>query len=262
MLYAFCGKTGTISTRALSCNQGWQGVVRVSARTCALAFPLFRLGMKPTAGVWKPGGTVFFVHHFTREGVIMAKRSVIKAGHIIHPHAGLVEDGQYILIEDGIIRDITADAGVKNNADEFFDLSDNWVFPGLFDCHTHFCNPGLRPRGTGVQSMVENYYLGLICARDGYSALRGAWHAADYLRCGFTSVRDVGNAPRFVEVDLKRALMEGKIPGPHMQIMGQKIVVTGGQVVSYGTTQLHQPPDPNLLINDAIKYETASCDKF
>jgi imidazolonepropionase-like amidohydrolase len=61
------------------------------------------------------------------------------------------------------------------------------------------------------------------------SALVGAHNAKITLDAGITTVRNVG-AEGFADVDLRDAINEGLIEGPHMQVSGPAMGITGGHM--------------------------------
>ena len=58
-------------------------------------------------------------------------------------------------------------------------------------------------------------------------AINGVVNARATLMAGFTTVRNVG-AYGFVDVDLRDAINAGQVPGPHMQVSGPLLGITGG----------------------------------
>jgi imidazolonepropionase-like amidohydrolase len=59
------------------------------------------------------------------------------------------------------------------------------------------------------------------------ATVRAVRHAADTLRCGTTTVRDVG-CPHGVAFAIREAIKAGIIPGPRILASGAPIVMTGG----------------------------------
>lgn len=90
-----------------------------------------------------------------------------------------------ILLEDNLIAGVfpAREAGGRGEYDEVIDLSDSFVMPGLFDCHTHVAvNGGFDELGDDIRySRLPATY-----------ALRGITYAEADLMAGFTSIRDVG----------------------------------------------------------------------
>ncbi len=62
---------------------------------------------------------------------------------------------------------------------------------------------------------------------DAKEAINGVVNARTTLMAGFTTVRNVG-ADGFTDVDLRDAINSGQVPGPHMQVSGPLIGITGG----------------------------------
>ena len=60
------------------------------------------------------------------------------------------------------------------------------------------------------------------------AALYGAANALTALRSGFTTVRDMGPAWSFTDVDLRNIIDEGTLPGPRMMVAGNYVSATGG----------------------------------
>jgi imidazolonepropionase-like amidohydrolase len=68
-------------------------------------------------------------------------------------------------------------------------------------------------------------------------------HAADTLQAGFTTLRDLGTeGAGYADVGIKRAIDEGKIPGPRLLVATRAIVATA----SYGPAERSYRPDMEL----------------
>src|SRR5690606_28268679 len=72
-----------------------------------------------------------------------------------------------------------------------------------------------------------------------FRAIQGVTHARALLESGFTYIRDIGNNALYADVELRRAIEGGWIPGPNMIASGRIISPLGGQF------QL-QPEKPDL----------------
>lgn len=150
--------------------------------------------------------------------------TVIKAGRIIDPKSATAEENVVIIIKGHTINKIGTDLKIPDKA-RIIDLSGYSVLPGLFDCHSHLCEmvPLKGTRGYGFLA----YYLTKTTPD---RALQGVENARTYLESGFTTVRDVGNAGHYADVALKRAINQGKFPGPNTIVSGKIIAPMGGQL--------------------------------
>jgi imidazolonepropionase-like amidohydrolase len=97
------------------------------------------------------------------------------------------------------------------------DLGDATLLPGLIDLHTHL---------TGDERV--HWEDALVRSTPVRDALWGARNARVTLLAGFTSVRDMGPAWPYVDVELRRAINDGAVPGPRMIVAGSYVSSTGG----------------------------------
>lgn len=110
---------------------------------------------------------------------------------------------------------------------EEVDLREQYVLPGLIDCHVHLTmefDAALRMR-----DLVES---------DGFLALRASTYARRNLDAGFTTVRDLGSGRAQVILDLRDAINAGFVIGPRVVAAGHAISITGGH--GDGTTGFRQ----------------------
>jgi imidazolonepropionase-like amidohydrolase len=90
------------------------------------------------------------------------------------------------------------------------------LLPGLIDLHTHLTS-------TGVHWEDE-----LLKTTPAQAALHGAQNARITLIAGFTTCRDMGPTWPFVDIDLRKAIDEGVVPGPRLMVSGNYVSPTGG----------------------------------
>lgn len=143
-------------------------------------------------------------------------RTLVRAGHLLDVHTGKMLDAQTIVVAGDRIVSIAATASTSAAAgDAVIDLGSLTVLPGLIDVHTHLTgDPDFDP----FKEVTDT---------DAKDAITGVVNARTTLLAGFTTVRNVG-ASGFVDVDLRDAINAGQIPGPHMQVSGPPLGITGG----------------------------------
>jgi imidazolonepropionase-like amidohydrolase len=86
----------------------------------------------------------------------------------------------------------------------------------LIDLHTHLTS-------TGVHWEDE-----LLKTTPGQAALHGARNALVTLMAGFTTCRDMGPTWPYIDIDLRKAIDEGVVPGPRLMVSGNYVSPTGG----------------------------------
>jgi imidazolonepropionase-like amidohydrolase len=145
-------------------------------------------------------------------------RTLLRAGHVLDVHTGKEAPAETIIIED---ERITATAPTASTpaqpGDREVDLTAFTLLPGLIDVHTHL-------------TMATNFdpYFELSMT-PGKEAILGVENAKTTLEAGFTTVRNVG-AGDFTDVALRDEINAGHIPGPHMQVSGPALGITGGHM--------------------------------
>src|SRR3984957_905131 len=146
----------------------------------------------------------------------IATRTLVRAGHLLDVKTGKLLDSQTIVVVGETIQAISPTAQVQPRAgDTVVDLGGMTVLPGLIDVHTHLT------MNTDFDPYRE------LTSTSAKQAINGVVNARSTLMAGFTSVRNVG-ASGFVDVDLRDAINAGQVPGPHMQVSGPLLGITGG----------------------------------
>ena len=145
-----------------------------------------------------------------------AKRTLVRAGHLLDAKTGKFSDSQTIIVVGDSIQSIVPTASVAADpGDSVIDLGNLTVMPGLIDVHTHLTmTPDFDPFREVTSTPAKEAIYGVVNART-------------TLMAGFTSVRNVG-ASGFVDVDLRDAINVGQIAGPHMLVSGPAMGITGG----------------------------------
>ncbi len=152
----------------------------------------------------------------------VAEMTAIRAGRLFDPNTGLLSRNQVLLIEGGKIKAVGPDLAIPTDA-QFIDLSEETVLPGLIDAHTHLCGT-VDPKWD-----LGDFWIMARQRRSGFRAIQGAQHAREMLEAGFTTVRDLGNAGDYLDLDLEKAIRFGIIPGPTILPAGRIIAPYGGQ---------------------------------
>lgn len=162
-----------------------------------------------------------------------AEVTAIRAGAVVDPDTATVQLNQTILVEDGKIRAVGRDVVIPTNS-RIVDLSSQTVLPGLIDAHTHLL-AAIDPKWD-----LGDTWIMTLQRREGFRAILGARHAKEVLEAGFTTVRDLGNAGEYLDMDLEKAIRFGSVPGPTIIPAGRIIAPFGGQFWD-------TPTNPELL---------------
>ena len=146
---------------------------------------------------------------------LAGEKILLRAARLIDGKGGVIAPAM-VLIDGERIADVGSvlpvAAGVR-----VIDLGRATLLPGLIDLHTHLCGH----YGTHWEDE-------LIKTTPAYSALWGARNARVTLEAGYTTVRDMGTAWPYVDVELRNAINAGAIPGPRMFVAGAYVSSTGG----------------------------------
>jgi imidazolonepropionase-like amidohydrolase len=127
---------------------------------------------------------------------------------------------QTLIIQDGKIAALGDAATTKiSDGAKVLDLTGRTIIPGLVGMHDHMYYPA---PGDGPALYPE--------------------HAASfprlYLAGGVTAIRTTGSVETYTDLELKRAIDEGKMPGPKMHVTGPYLEGQGAY-----TLQMHQLKD-------------------
>ena len=126
-------------------------------------------------------------------------------------------DGQTIIIENGRITSVGAGSSVRPPANaRVLDLAGHTVIPGIVGMHDHTFYT------TSGRSIQANYTAPRL-----------------YLASGVTTIRTTGSMSPYSELNLKRAIEAGEVPGPRMHVTGPYISGdgSGGGMYAVGTPE-------------------------
>jgi imidazolonepropionase-like amidohydrolase len=145
-------------------------------------------------------------------------RTLIRTGHLLDVKTGAEPAAQTIIVTGDRITAIAPTASTPKQAgDTEIDLTRYTVMPGLIDVHTHL---------TDATNFDPYFELSMTPAKE---AIIGVENAKVTLEAGFTTVRNVG-ANDYTDVALRDEINAGHIPGPHMQVSGPALGITGGHM--------------------------------
>ncbi|RCS31686.1 amidohydrolase family protein [Rhodanobacter denitrificans] len=120
-----------------------------------------------------------------------------------------------ILVEDDRIAEIGPTVRRPPDA-QTIDLSERTVSPGFIDSHVHLT---MDAADLAQQTLTSS----------ATKALKGLNIAREYMRYGFTTLRDMGCVdPDFPTVDLRNALAAGLVEGPRLIVAAHIISSSGG----------------------------------
>lgn len=120
-----------------------------------------------------------------------------------------------ILLEGNTIADVSNAVGRPQGA-KVLDLSDRTISPGFIDTHVHLCVDGLDLARQTLQCSAAK-------------APAGLHHAQQYMRFGFTTLRDMGALdPEWPTINLRNAIDNGMARGPRLIVAAHMISATAG----------------------------------
>jgi imidazolonepropionase-like amidohydrolase len=141
---------------------------------------------------------------------------VVKAARLVDGRGGAPLAPAMVLVDGDRIAEVGVRLAVPPGA-RVVDLGDVTLLPGLIDLHTHLTDKA------GV-----HWEEALVTTTPGQAALWGAVNARTTLLAGFTTCRDMGPTWPYVDVDLRRVIEEGGLPGPRLLVAGNYVSSTGG----------------------------------
>lgn len=146
------------------------------------------------------------------------KTTVLKAAHLFDGKSDHVVSPGLLVITGGKIVAVGAGATIPAGA-EVIDLGDATLLPGFMDAHTHLSDPYTLD--------YRQEELDLLKKTVAERALDATEIVRKTLMAGFTTVRDLGSQD-YIDVGLRNAIRDGKIPGPRMLVSVHALGATGG----------------------------------
>ncbi|HEY8131186.1 MAG TPA: amidohydrolase family protein [Thermoanaerobaculia bacterium] len=146
------------------------------------------------------------------------KPMAIKAARLIDGRGGAVVSPAVIVVRGNRIESV---GGAIPSDAQIIDLGDMTLLPGLIDAHTHILLQG--------DITSADYDAQLFKESMPYRALRASRAVKIALEHGFTTLRDLETeGAMYTDVDVKRAINNGVIPGPRLFVSTRAMSVTGG----------------------------------
>lgn len=121
------------------------------------------------------------------------------------------QEDQTLILRDGRIQAMGSAATTHPPKDaKVLDLTGHTVIPGLVGMHNHlFYTASIHSDDKGA-AMAP----GRLFAQIGFTAPRL------YLACGVTTIRTTGSLEPYADLNIKRQIDEGRLPGPKMDVTG------------------------------------------
>jgi imidazolonepropionase-like amidohydrolase len=143
----------------------------------------------------------------------------VHCGALINPESGHSAHNVLVSIQGERIKNVQENASAPAGA-ELIDLADHTCLPGLIDTHTHTMLQG--------DITAADYDEQLLKESVPYRAILATRSVRRMLGYGFTTIRDLETeGAGYADVDLKKAINNGAIPGPRMKVATRALDVTG-----------------------------------
>jgi imidazolonepropionase-like amidohydrolase len=135
-------------------------------------------------------------------------RTVFSGGQVFDGTGAAIADADVVVEGERIV-----EVGAGLDGDEAVDVSGRTLLPGMFDCHVHLV---LRHEDLDELRVMHEPFS--------YRFFQIAENLRKTIELGITTVRDAAGA----DLGLKRAVEDGVLVGPRMQISVNMLSMTGG----------------------------------
>ncbi len=194
-------------------------------------------------------------------GTVPSSHSGVRATHV---HCGVLVDGKsseprkdvYITIEGEKIISVGELQAYTKDSPAPIDLTHETCLPGLIDTHTHVLLNG--------DITAEDYDVQLLKMSPEYRTILATVNARRALEYGFTAIRDLETeGAGYADVDVKKAINNGLITGPRMQVATRALNVTGAYPllgyapnvpVPHGVQVVDGPEEGRKAVREEIMY--------
>jgi imidazolonepropionase-like amidohydrolase len=157
--------------------------------------------------------------------VTFAQKENAPADQLVFVRCGALLDGRSETARKNVVvairgEKITEVSTKEPTGAQIVDLSRETCLPGLIDTHTHVLLQG--------DITAADYDEQLLKQSPEYRAILATVNARRALEYGFTTIRDIETeGAGYADVDVKKAINAGVIPGPRMQVATRAMDVTG-----------------------------------
>src|SRR6266478_5412049 len=167
---------------------------------------------------------VALVTVFALTGAGVAQKADAPAAKMVYLRCGTLIDGKFDNARKDVVVAIQGerikDVGAMPAGADVVDLSRETCLPGLIDTHTHVLLQG--------DITAADYDEQLLKQSPEYRTILATVNARRALEYGFTTIRDLETeGAGYADVDVKKAINNGVIPGPRMQVATRAMDVTG-----------------------------------
>ena len=195
-------------------------------------------------------------------GIAAAQKPSTGSDNTLYIRCDTLIDGKSEAPRKDVVIGITGDkidlvgAAAFTSNMRVINLPGHTCLPGLIDTHTHVLLQG--------DITAADYDVQLLKQSREYRTILGTVNARRALEYGFTTIRDVETeGAGYADVDLKKAINNGVIPGPRMQVATRALDVTGAYPllgyapdvpVPHGVQVVDGPEEGRKAVREQIMY--------